>query len=167
VREGLARFGPRITGTLGDILRDPKRDIAVRMEIPAVLGQFDDARAAEALIENLTTDNPHLKYEVIRGLNRIHARNPALPGLRPEIAERVYMETRGYYEALALLQSVTGGGHGLLQAALREMLDRDLEVIFRLLGLQYSQKDIFFAYSALRSTQADRRLRPSSSWTMC
>ena len=67
------------------------------------------------------------------------------------------METRGYYEALALLQSVTDGGHGLLRAALRERLDRDLEVIFRLLGLQYPQKDIFFAYSALRSTQADRR----------
>ena len=41
--------------------------------------------------------------------------------------------------------------------ALRERLDQDLEVIFRLIGLQYPQEDIHDAYAALRSSHPDRR----------
>jgi AAA family ATP:ADP antiporter len=41
--------------------------------------------------------------------------------------------------------------------ALKERLDQNLELIFRLLGLQYPQKDIYFAYTALRGNRGERR----------
>ena len=40
---------------------------------------------------------------------------------------------------------------------MKERLDQNLEIIFRLLGLQYPQKDMYFAYHALKGTRAERR----------
>jgi hypothetical protein len=66
-----------------------------------------------------------------------------------------------YYEGLALYQAFgsksDGAGSCLLGKALRERLEVQLEMIFRLLGLKYPQKDIYFAYAALKGARPQMR----------
>jgi AAA family ATP:ADP antiporter len=160
-REALLMFGRRIAGTLGDLLADSHGDLTLRREIPWVLARLNSRPAATILVDQLQTTDPLLKFRVVKALNRMHESNPDLPPPNPAIAKRIYAETKAYYEALALWQAFEPDGgqsnQSLLSRALRERLDQNLEIIFRLLGLQYPQKDIYHAYAALRSSRADRR----------
>ncbi len=160
-REALLMFGPPIAGTLGDVLADPRRDLDLRREIPWLLGRIPSRNAANLLVDQLEVKDPLLKYRVIKALNRLHARVPDLPPANPAIAGHIYAQTRSYYEALVLWQAFDiespTARNNLLPRALKERLDQNLEVIFRLLGLQYPQNDIYSAYSALRGSRADRR----------
>ena len=161
-REALVQYGARITGTLGDVLRDPQRNAALRHEIPWILARTPTESSVEILISNLGVGDPMLKYRVVKALNRLHESNPGLLKPRPKIAERIYAETQAYYEALALSKVVAPdgkkNGRRLLGRALKERLDQNLEIIFRLLGLQYPQKDMYSAYHALKGARAERRI---------
>jgi AAA family ATP:ADP antiporter len=158
-REALVAYGHRGAGALGDLLVDPEHDPAVRREIPWVLGRIATPRSADILVEQLGTTDPILKYRVVKALNRMHEHHPELPAARSDIARQIQSQTRSYYEALVLWQALQPGANGtrLLVRALRERLDQHLELIFRLLGLQYPQKDIYSAYTALQGERADRR----------
>ena len=159
-REALVQIGPRIIGLLGDVLADPRADLALRREIPWVLGRCQTARAAEILVANLGNADPILKYQALKALNRIHDRDPKLPEHGRAIAARIFAESRAYYEALTWrewLEPDAPQGRNLLSRALQERLDQNLEIIFRLLGLQYPQRDIYFVYSALKDSGAERR----------
>ncbi len=160
-RDALLTYGQRITGSLGDILADTGHSLKLRREIPWVLARIPTLRSADILLDNLGAQDPLLRYRVVKALNRLHETKHELPPARPVIAERIYSETRAYYEALALWQPFankrSSASARLLESALREKMDQDLEIIFRLLGLQYRQKDIYFAYSALKGSRSDRR----------
>jgi len=160
-RDALVAYGARVTGTLGDILSDPESDIALRREIPWALARIPTERSADVLVDNLDAEDPALKYRVVKALNRLHEQHPELPHPRPVIAEHIQAQTRAYYEALVLWQSFrptdSNNGARLLARALKERLDQNLELIFRLLGLQYPQRDIYFAYTALQGNRSDRR----------
>ncbi len=160
-REALLMYGPHIAGTLGDVLADGRRDLALRREIPWLLGRIQSKHAATLLVDQLEVKDPLLKYRVVKALNRLHAQVPDLPPANPAIAGHIYAQTRSYYEALVLWQAFDPGSETtastLLPRALRERLDQNLEIIFRLLGLQYPQNDIYSAYTALRGNRADRR----------
>jgi ATP:ADP antiporter, AAA family len=160
-RESLLMYGPHVVGTLGDILGDPRRELPLRREIPWLLGRIHSRNAASLLVDQLEVKDPLLKYRVVKALNRLHAQVPDLPQANPAIAGHIYAQTRSYYEALVLWQAFEPGGKSdgsaLVQRALKERLDQNLEIIFRLLGLQYPQNDIYSAYNALRGNRADRR----------
>jgi HEAT repeat protein len=159
-RDGLLRLGPAIIAALGEVLADSRWDPVLRREIPWVLSRFQTPQAAGILVDNLTTHDPLLKYEVVKALNRIHERNPRLPEPSPMVAQRILAETKAYYEALTVRQSVNidgMGGRSLLCRAIQERLDQNLEIIFRLLGLKYPQKDIYFAYTALKDERSEKR----------
>jgi AAA family ATP:ADP antiporter len=158
-REALLSYGERIGGTLGDLLGDKKLDIALRREIPWVLGRVASKRSVEFLIENFESEDALLKFRIAKGLNRLHESNPDLPLPRAPIADRVHQEMRGYYELLSIRKSIeaAGNGGGLLLRAVHERLEQKLEIVFRLLGLLYPQKDIYSAFLAWRGARADRR----------
>jgi AAA family ATP:ADP antiporter len=159
-RESLLSYGERIVGTLGDLLGDPKLDIALRREIPWVLARIPAKRSVEFLLDNLSGDDMLLKFRVVKGLNRLRESHPNLALPRAAIADRLVQETRSYYDTLAIWRSIQpdGGKHnGLLGRALHERLDQKLEIIFRLLGLQYAQKDIYSVFIAWKEARADRR----------
>lgn len=159
-RAGLLCYGERIVGTLGDVLRDPHGDPVLRREIPWVLGRISAPATVGLLTEQLGAEDPALRYRSIKALNRLHETDPKLQMPQAAIEKATLDEIREYYRALALSLSVDGassGGSGLLDRALRERMDQKLEMIFRLLGLEYSQKDIYFAYLALKGKQPERR----------
>lgn len=160
-RSALVAYGQRVVGTLGDVLGDVHYDLKIRRQIPWVLARIPTRRSADVLVDNLGIDDPLLKFRVLKALNHIRGVKPELPGARPAIAERIYSETRAYYESLLLYRSLTsdsvGPAAGLLERALRERIDQNMEIVFRLLGLEYPQKDIYFAYAALKEARPDRR----------
>lgn len=159
-REALLAYGHPIAGTLGDMLADPRQDLSARREIPWVLGRIPTKRSMEVLLDNLDAGDSRTKYLVIKALNHLREVKPnlALPG--PPIVERILAETRAYYETQVLCASLDSGreaaARSLLSKALSEKLERNLEIIFRLLGLQYPQKDIYSAYTALKNPASQR-----------
>jgi AAA family ATP:ADP antiporter len=159
-REALLLYGEPLLETLEAVLADAGRDLSVRREIPWILGRMPSPRSANLLVRHLAEADPMLKYQAVKALNRVHEHMPRLLAANPTIAGRIYRETRSYYEALVLLQALQQGraeNNRLLVRALQERLDQNLEIIFRLLGLQYPHRDIYFAYSAIRGSRTDLR----------
>ncbi len=155
-KKALVRYGQLIESQLGEVLSDATEDLLIRREVPWVLGRIGGSKAAEALVKNLGVEDRTLRYRVVKGLNHLHRYEPSLPVPSPLIAEQIFRETQNYYEALLLCRTL-GQKTSLLGRAIEERLDRDMELIFRLTGLQYPQRDIYFAYSAIRGDHVGRR----------
>jgi AAA family ATP:ADP antiporter len=146
---------------LGDMLTDPQHEIELRREIPWVLGRIPAQRSAEVLVDSLGERDRILRYGVVKALNRLHEQRPELPIPREAVQAHIYAEAKLYYETLCMYQSLSsspdGNSRELLVRSLHEHLDEYLEIIFRLLGLHYSQKDIYSAYRAMKERKADAR----------
>ena len=159
-RQAFVLMGPGMLPTLAEILNDEQRALSLRREIPWILGRLETPHTFDCLTENLDTGDLQLRYQVLKALNRIKDRNPALIKPDPVIADRIFEETKLYCRILALSQSLgpgTGTEMRLIRKALYERQEQEMEIIFRLLGLLYSQRDIHSAYTALKSPHADRR----------
>lgn len=160
-REALLCYGDRIVGTLGDLISDKQCELPLRREIPWVLSRIPVKKSWDLLIENLSAEDTLLKFRCVKALNRLHETNPELRIPTDAIVKMIHAETRACYETLAISRAIArnsdGGSNHLLVRALEESRDQKLEVIFRLLGLAYPQKDIYSAYTALRGPRADRR----------
>jgi ATP:ADP antiporter, AAA family len=160
-REALLCYGDRIVGTLGDLLSDKQCELPLRREIPWVLSRIPVKKSWDLLIENLAVEDALLKFRCVKALNRLHETNPELRIPTDAIEDMIHAEARACYETLSISRAIArngdGGSNRLLVRALQECRDQKLEVIFRLLGLAYPQKDIYSAYTALKGTRADRR----------
>jgi AAA family ATP:ADP antiporter len=157
-REALVLYGERIVGALGDVLADPRGDPALRREAAWILGRIPVKRSADLLLENIEADDPQLRYRVVKALNRLHETDPGLIRGRSTMTDRIYLQTRAYYERLSICQALArGDSRSLVLLATRERLKQDVEIIFRLLALDHPRKEIFFAYNALEGKRADRR----------
>ncbi len=156
-KTALVLFGGRLIPTLSELLADGRTDLAVRREIPWILARIGGKNAAQPLLDNISTDDRTLRYRMVKALNRLHEHEPASVRSSRAVRDQLLIEIRNYYESLAIRQSLADKPKGLLARTIQERLDQDLEIIFRLIGLQYPQKDIYHAYTALRGTQSDRR----------
>jgi len=160
-REALLAYGDRIAGTLGDILSDTKTDIALRREIPWVLSRIPSRWSIERLVDNLGANDISLRLRVVKALNRIHKDHPANAIETATIHARIDAELHAYYEILSMRMAIDTNGstqERLLSRALRERLDQHLDIIFRLLGLQQSPKEMQSAFAALKGDRPDRRM---------
>jgi AAA family ATP:ADP antiporter len=161
-RQALVSMGPRIMADLSAVMADESKDPAVRYEIPWILSRIQDEAAAGVLVENLNVADLRLRYQIVKALSRMHGRNFKLPGNERLVEVHLIAQIMAYYEGLALLQAVkrktSGEGEGLVARALQERLEIQLEMVFRLLGLGYSQKDIYFAYAALKGQPHETRI---------
>ena len=163
-REALAAYGRGVIGTLRDYLLDRSVDMKIRRNIPRVFGSIPRQESVDILTEAVPEVEPGLKYFVVKGLNSLRSRYADLQFDRQRIDRVLVQETRTYYETLMVLENCRCDGPGdsmrLLQRALTEKLDQNLEEIFRLLGLRYPPKDIYGAYLGLVSNK--RALRASA-----
>jgi ATP/ADP translocase len=160
-KAALIRCGSRILGTLADLLADPNEPHAARRRLPRVIADIGGEIAILILMRNLQHDDNLLRYEVVKALNKIRARNPTASFDPTVIDAQLMTETRRHYEVLLLLAhpSMTGDGQGvaLLQKSLQERQAFHLEMLFRLLGLRFPIRDIHDAYAGLMVN--DTRLR--------
>jgi AAA family ATP:ADP antiporter len=102
-----------------------------------------------------------LKYHVVKALNRLRKNYPGLEFKPDRVNAALIDESRSYYQILQVMyhQEAGKGGSqaGLLQKALEEKLDHNLERIFRLLALRYGPDDIYSAYQGYVSFRRDLR----------
>ena len=164
VRDALTAFNPHIIGTLHDYLTDETVDLSIRMNIPRVFSAIPTQESVQALLRSLEMVEPPLRFHVMKALNKIRGKNPELQFNRQQIERLLIEETKAYYQNLPILslhQKVYNGPAGeLLQKALQENLSRNIEMMFRLLGLCYSPKDMYSAYCA--TMVREQRMRASA-----
>jgi len=162
VREALAAYGDRVLGTLKDYLGDESEDIYIRKNIPDVLFLIGTQEALHVLMSSTKVNDVFLRHKIIKALSKMKNKYPTL-SFDPELVEtNIVDETKSYYEILLTLHSyskdrTSANENGLLNRALKERLDQNLERIFRLLGIRYPQKDIYFAYGGLTSDKSSVR----------
>jgi ATP/ADP translocase/HEAT repeat protein len=160
-RNALAAYGDRILGTLFDHLRDDSVPMMVRRSIPRILSDIASQHAANTLAESLSVPDPRLKYHVVKAMNRLKKNYPALEFEQDKVNEALIEESKSYYRILQIIYYQESGNGGpparLLQKALEEKLDQNLERIFRLLALCYEPDDIYSAYQGYVSSRKDLR----------
>ena len=157
IKAALVGFGTNLVPRLSKLLADETTELAVRREIPWVLSRIGGKAAAGTLLANLNTNDRLSRYRVVKALNHIREHDGASQKSNPAVKAQLLIETRHYYQSLAIRQSLADQPDGLLVRAIQERLDENLEIIFRLIGLEYPQKDIYDAYTAFRGNRSDRR----------
>ena len=174
VRECLAGFGDEVIGPAGEILLPETPDRRLQLAIPKVLALIGSQQSVNLLWRALEKKDPSLRFECIKALNKLRA---AFPGLRfdHQIIQATLGEEIAMYRRLILVwlrqysdmkladgASETSQGSSpraqrLLTRALEEQLEKNLERMFRLLGLQYSPRDMLNAYLGLVSRSSQLR----------
>ncbi|OGG53265.1 MAG: hypothetical protein A3F84_05145, partial [Candidatus Handelsmanbacteria bacterium RIFCSPLOWO2_12_FULL_64_10] len=154
-RRALVAFGPPILNTLNDALTDETADLSLRRSIPRVLSEIPVQQSVDLLMASLERASLPLKHPLIKALNKLRARHPALRFDGGKVDALLIEETRSYCEILQILhahrEARDGAAARLLRKALAEKRDQNLERIFRLLGLRYPPRDIFNAYRGVVS----------------
>lgn len=160
-RAALVSFGNSVVGTLGDYLADDATEVLVRSHIPAVLSRIPTQASADALAAALGNVDASLRFRVVKALNKLRRNYPDLVIAHQSVDAAFVDETKMYYEVLQIENVCRGIANSpntsLLQRALAERLEHNLERVFRVLGLHYPPNDIYNAYLGIVSSDRDRR----------
>lgn len=163
-RAGLAAFGDRIVGTLGDYVVDDSVSLSIRTAIPRVLGDIGSQEAVNALFRYRDRVHVRLGYRVLKAANRIRASGAAVRFPRARVREDLQHDARSYLFALVHYRACPiGRGYGaerLLCITLNERMEQSLNRVFRRLSLVYRSDEIMAAYQGILSNQP--RLRGSA-----
>jgi AAA family ATP:ADP antiporter len=153
--QALAGFGAAICGTLSDLLLDESVPHRIRRQVPRVLKNIPDQRAVDVLLDAVSHPDLTIRAAVLKSLNRLREIAPGLNFENQFVADQISNEARYYYELNAALQPFQERGGearsaaSLLARTIEERLQRTMERLFRLLGLRYPPKEIYFAYLAV------------------
>ncbi len=175
-REALANYGEPVLEALDAYLHDLREPRQLRLNIPRVIDKIGTQKSVDTLIRNLKQDDLLIRFQVLKALNRLRKNYPMLNFEEQTIERQILDESRNYMEILTVLyaqqKAVDNGkpaaneqprgtkvqdARKLLIKALEEKLDKNLERIFRLLGLKYTARDMFNAYLGIVSRKQDVR----------
>jgi AAA family ATP:ADP antiporter len=152
--EALLRFGPKISGTLSDVLEDPSIPVAIRRYVPRVLGRIVDQRSVDVLLRTLPAPDLTIRSAVLKALSKLRDADPNLNFGAERLVDEVHDEAKYYFRmhaALAALRECDSPpvATTLLIRTLEDRLESTLDRLFRLLGLRYPPKQIYAAYLAI------------------
>ncbi|MGB0909105.1 MAG: Npt1/Npt2 family nucleotide transporter [Nitrospirales bacterium] len=160
-RCALIAFHTHILGTLYDYLTDERTDLSIRRHIPRVLASIPSQESVDVLTKSFEILIPAVQYPVIKALNKLRTRHPEILFDTEQVNTWFIQTTQSYYEHFQiehLYREVQDGpATDLLKKALRENMNRDIEMMFRLLGLCYQPKDMYSAFSAFVSQEKQMR----------
>jgi HEAT repeat protein len=162
-RRALTDFGPRILGSMADLLRDPTEDLEVRRAIPLVLAYIPHQGSVDLLLESLFDYDGLLRYRAIRALGKLRVIDPDLRFDNEKVVLRVREEceqTLWYQGTLEALYP-EGDGTDLLAQLLRDKISRGRERVFRLLGLLLPPTTACASFLAM--VENDRYLKASAA----
>ncbi len=155
IRGALAQYGRSILGTMTDYLFDEQVPLSVRRNIPRVMAEIPLQLSVDTLSDALDKVEPNLKYYVLKGLNRLRIHHSELKFPTRRVDQALIAETKVYYEILSIITAtkpaMNDEASRLLERALTEKQEQNLELIFRLLGLSYPPRDIYSAYQGIVS----------------
>ncbi len=149
--DALAGFGPRIVGTLGDVLKDETGPLPIRLQVPRVLRLIPHQSSVGVLWQSIGHSNLAIRSAVLRALNRLRESAPDLHFDEASLSRHILDEARYYYELNAALApfrefAKARTAASLLGSTLEERLQRTVERLFRLLGLRYPAREIYASY---------------------
>jgi HEAT repeat protein len=151
--EALIACGPSAVARLAPELRG-SRSTQEKLSVVRVLSRIEDQTAVDGLSAALPDSSGGLRHALLRALNRLRVRGSALAFPPTLTRDELQQEVR-YHRALTRLVKLQPEAQGpadkLLLRALREKRDDSLELVFRLLALLYSPKDMHNAFAAVRS----------------
>ena len=152
-REALVGYGEPAVAMLGHFLSDAGEDIWVRRHIPATLARIPRQASMDLLIAGLDQPDGFLRYKVLSAIQKLSRASPELT-FKPEPLEGLALrESRAYCTALTLHYNlfVREGlpTSSTLALTLTQKLRRNVDRIYRLLGLLYPWKDVAAARWAI------------------
>ncbi|HYM82090.1 MAG TPA: Npt1/Npt2 family nucleotide transporter [Candidatus Limnocylindria bacterium] len=160
-RAGLAGFGDRVVGTLGDHLGDASVPFSLRIVIPRVLSDIRSQEAINALFRYNERGQVRLAYRVLKAANQIRASVSGIQFPRRRISEDLNYDAESYLFALVHYRSCpigrARGAERLLCIVLNERMEQALNRVFRRLSLLYPPEEMLAAYQGIVSANA--RLR--------
>jgi ATP:ADP antiporter, AAA family len=176
-RQALLNYGRGIVDVLIKVVKEANTDLKVLRIIPTVVKQINTQKSVDFLFELQDFGDLMVRQEALRGLNSLRNKNPHLAFSKKTVLHRILSEARMFQETLSVLYTQSNLHHVIetntndqtketevkeararLVNLLEKRLDRNLERIFRLLGLKYSSADIVSIYRGLQSNLPDLRM---------
>jgi len=150
-REALVKFGGGITAVLSLRLCDPRESMRIRMCIPRTLALGGTQDGANMLTRVLHHFDFPLDFEVLKGLNKLHAAFPQIRLDTVRVVDAIHTEREIYdhlwnVQTWLKLNATRDPVPDLLMRAVAERMEQRLERIFRLVGLLYPPHDIHAVY---------------------
>ena len=186
-RETLVAYGEAGIPALRYALENPHEHVWVRRHVPSTLALLPHQAAMDALVGSLDTPDGFLRYKIIAAIERLRRNHPALAVPHAAIEMLLMKESRRYCNVLTLGNNLVrhapapdGAGlertrgverrdldraagpaphDSLLERALRELLERSLDRIYRLLGILHEVGDVAAARNAIECDDPRRRAR--------
>jgi ATP:ADP antiporter, AAA family len=159
--EALAKYGPAITGRLGELLCGRSTALQIRRQLPRVLKRIPGQGSVDALLRAIAQPDLSIREATLKALNRLREQDASLNFDDRFVTAQVMEEARYYFELRAALAPVVQiqDGHpaaNLLSRSIEERLDKTLDRLFRLLGLRYPPMEIHSAYLALKRRDSEK-----------
>lgn len=162
-QQALSQFGQRVLGTLYDVLVDEQVPLEIQTRIPGILTSQEHDLVVTVLVAALDEVPIPVRHEIVRSLSKLHA--SGYGSLSSETVGAVLEEEIRHYAALGqiihmMVRTKRESVGETSRETLRDARSDSLERTFRLLGLQYDQRDVYDAYLGL--TSDDEFLRSSA-----
>ncbi len=141
-------------------LDSPHTSPRLRRQIPRVIAEIPSQLSVDLLLNQLENADAGDSLSLVQALSKLRVSDTRLNCDAARVGRILMARARVYYEMMRLLQifgRARGKAHNLLEMALREHRACVLEQIFRLLGLQYSAKDMYHAYLGMVSHKKTAR----------
>jgi AAA family ATP:ADP antiporter len=170
VRKTLAVYGEDVIQSVAQHFSDKYTTEIEKISLSRVLSRINSQQSVDILWNFINSGSLTLRYEIIKALNKLRARDPQLKFGKKRIDSQIEKECENFRKNLTSLtiesnisqnvnpeSKINGNAYSLQKSrkllirALRERLDHSLERIFRLLGLKYPARDIYNAYLSISS----------------
>ena len=171
-RNALTNYGKGIVNILRNIIQQPEIPLETIRVIPSIVKKIGAQRSVNFLFELFEYDDLVIRQESLRGLNTLRNNYPHLKFSQESVVYQILNEAQLYQNMLSILHAqlkISDNNEPIpsfeikdarnsLVTILEKRLDRNLERIFRLLGLKYSGDDILTIYKGLYSKKPDLRI---------
>ncbi len=165
VRKALAYYGKDLIPVLSKMVLQEKIDLEVTRMIPSVIKQVGVQKSVNFLFNLLDNEDLMVRQEALRGLNFLKNNFSNLKFNHKKVGHHIQTEIQLYRDLLSVFYTQIAikthhskkekeARNGLIQL-LKKRLDRTMERIFRLVGLDHPNGDIYLIYKGLRSQQSD------------
>ena len=171
-RNALAHYGKGIINIFKSTIQQPETSIETLRVIPSIVKKIPSQRSVNFLFDFFEYNDLVVRQEALRGLNTLRNNYPFLKFSQKNVAHQILNEAQLYQNTISILHaqtqlnstSTTSDNNQIFKARkslviiLEKRLDKNIERIFRLLGLKYSGDDILTIYKGLNSHQPNMRI---------
>ncbi|MCB0656559.1 MAG: HEAT repeat domain-containing protein [Saprospiraceae bacterium] len=167
VLQSLDAFGNNLVPVARQEMDHETTPLLTKRLLPRVVKRIPTQGAVRLLMQWMEHTDPVIRYEALRGLNKLRVQTNDLTFDRKAISQRILVVAHRFQTILGMLyvQQRLEAGLGQVNEVrqrlidlLEKRLDRQLEIIFRLLGLTYPPADMLAIYKGLSSPATERRI---------